>query len=173
MSRRVTSASNSRRVSLMVFPDGAAPACGGDATGCGARHPGPGRRLAADKLVAYADAAFWRRMATGAAAAVLLAGVAQRQSAGHSRLLLLDEPTNSLDVAQKVALDRLLREFCQRAQRAGMRARSESHPGRPIGFGCCMLPAGGAGRHAEVMALALLSQIYEVDFQLQWVGDQR
>ena len=25
----------------------------------------------------------------------------------------------------------------------------------------------------EVMAPALLSQIYEVDFQLQWIGDQR
>ncbi len=33
------------------------------------------------------------------------------------------------------------------------------------------LVAQGATR--EVMAPALLSQIYEVDFHLQWVGDQR
>lgn len=45
----------------------------------------------------------------------------------HSRLLLLDEPTNSLDVAQKVALDRLLREFCQSGRSALVCAHDLNH----------------------------------------------
>ena len=45
----------------------------------------------------------------------------------HSRLLLLDEPTNSPDVAQKVALDRLLREFCQSGRSALVCAHDLNH----------------------------------------------
>lgn len=44
-----------------------------------------------------------------------------------SQLLLLDEPTNSLDVAQKVALDRLLREFCQSGRSALVCAHDLNH----------------------------------------------
>ncbi|MBH2898309.1 vitamin B12 ABC transporter ATP-binding protein BtuD [Serratia ureilytica] len=93
----------------------------------------------------------------------------------HSRLLLLDEPTNSLDVAQKVALDRLLREFCQSGRSALVCAHDLNHTLQQADR-VWLLHAGrlvAQGVTREVMAPALLSQIYEVDFQLQWVGDQR
>lgn len=90
----------------------------------------------------------------------------------HSRLLLLDEPTNSTDVAQKVALDRLLREFCQSGRSALVCAHDLNHTlqqaDRVWLLHAGRLVAQGATR--EVMAPTLLSQIYEVDFHLQWVG---
>lgn len=93
----------------------------------------------------------------------------------YSQLLLLDEPTNSLDVAQKVALDRLLREFCQSGRSALVCAHDLNHTlqqaDRVWLLHAGRLVAQGATR--EVMVPVLLSQIYDVDFHLQAVGEQR
>jgi vitamin B12 transport system ATP-binding protein len=93
----------------------------------------------------------------------------------HSQLLLLDEPTNSLDVAQKVALDRLLREFCQSGCSALVCAHDLNHTlqqaDRVWLLHTGRLIAHGATK--EVMEPQLLSQIYDVDFHLQAVGEQR
>ncbi|CAI2497639.1 vitamin B12 ABC transporter ATP-binding protein BtuD [Serratia liquefaciens] len=92
-----------------------------------------------------------------------------------SQLLLLDEPTNSLDVAQKVALDRLLREFCQSGRSALVCAHDLNHTLQQADR-VWLLHAGRLvtqGTTREVMEPVLLSQIYDVDFHLQAVGDQR
>jgi len=93
----------------------------------------------------------------------------------HSKLLLLDEPTNSLDVAQKVALDRLLREFCQSGRSALVCAHDLNHTLQQADW-VWLLHAGrlaAQGATTEVMEPALLSSVYDVDFHLQAVGDQR
>ncbi|CAI0734894.1 vitamin B12 ABC transporter ATP-binding protein BtuD [Serratia ficaria] len=93
----------------------------------------------------------------------------------HSKLLLLDEPTNSLDVAQKVALDRLLREFCQSGRSALVCAHDLNHTLQQADR-VWLLHAGrlvAEGPTGEVMEPTLLSRIYDVDFHLQAVGDQR
>lgn len=83
----------------------------------------------------------------------------------------MSRPT-ALDVAQKVALDRLLREFCQSGRSALVCAHDLNHTlqqaDRVWLLHAGRLVAQGATR--EVMAPTLLSQIYEVDFHLQWVG---
>ncbi|WP_265556153.1 vitamin B12 ABC transporter ATP-binding protein BtuD [Serratia grimesii] len=93
----------------------------------------------------------------------------------RSQLLLLDEPTNSLDVAQKVALDRLLREFCQSGRSALVCAHDLNHTLQQADR-VWLLHAGrlvAQGATQEVMEPLLLSTIYDVDFHLQAVGDQR
>ncbi|CAI1116968.1 MULTISPECIES: vitamin B12 ABC transporter ATP-binding protein BtuD [Serratia] len=93
----------------------------------------------------------------------------------RSQLLLLDEPTNSLDVAQKVALDRLLREFCQSGRSALVCAHDLNHTLQQADR-VWLLHAGrlvAQGTTQEVMEPLLLSTIYDVDFHLQAVGDQR
>jgi vitamin B12 transport system ATP-binding protein len=93
----------------------------------------------------------------------------------RSQLLLLDEPTNSLDVAQKVALDRLLREFCQSGRSALVCAHDLNHTLQQADR-VWLLHAGrlvAQGITQEVMEPLLLSTIYDVDFHLQAVGDQR
>ena len=92
-----------------------------------------------------------------------------------SQLLLLDEPTNSLDVAQKVALDRLLREFCQSGRSALVCAHDLNHTLQQAGR-VWLLQAGrlvAEGDTHEVMEPGLLSKVYDVDFHLQAVGEQR
>jgi vitamin B12 transport system ATP-binding protein len=92
-----------------------------------------------------------------------------------SQLLLLDEPTNSLDVAQKVALDRLLREFCQSGRSALVCAHDLNHTLQQADR-VWLLQAGrlvAEGATHEVMEPGLLSRVYEVDFHLQALGEQR
>jgi vitamin B12 transport system ATP-binding protein len=92
-----------------------------------------------------------------------------------SQLLLLDEPTNSLDVAQKVALDRLLREFCQSGRSALVCAHDLNHTLQQADR-VWLLQAGrlvAEGGTHEVMEPGLLSKVYDVDFHLQAVGEQR
>ena len=92
-----------------------------------------------------------------------------------SKLLLLDEPTNSLDVAQKVALDRLLREFCQSGRSALVCAHDLNHTLQQADR-VWLLQSGrlvAEGGTHEVMEPGLLSKVYDVDFHLQAVGEQR
>ena len=92
----------------------------------------------------------------------------------QSQLLLLDEPTNSLDVAQKVALDRLLREFCQSGRSALVCAHDLNHTLQQADR-VWLLQAGrlvAEGVTHEVMEPGLLSRVFEVDFHLQAVGEQ-
>ncbi|KAG4065656.1 hypothetical protein HA402_006200 [Bradysia odoriphaga] len=92
-----------------------------------------------------------------------------------SQLLLLDEPTNSLDVAQKVALDRLLREFCQSGRSALVCAHDLNHTLQQADR-VWLLQSGrlvAEGGTHEVMEPGLLSKVYDVDFHLQAVGEQR
>ncbi|HGM5489134.1 TPA: vitamin B12 ABC transporter ATP-binding protein BtuD [Serratia fonticola] len=92
-----------------------------------------------------------------------------------SQLLLLDEPTNSLDVAQKVALDRLLHEFCQHGRSALVCAHDLNHTLQQADR-VWLLQAGqlvAAGKTHDVMEPGLLSNVYEVDFHLQALGEQR
>lgn len=93
----------------------------------------------------------------------------------HSQLLLLDEPTNSLDVAQKVALDRLLREFCQTGRCALVCAHDLNHTLQQADR-VWLLHAGQVikqGATRDIMQPEILSKIYDVDFHLHAVGDQR
>ncbi|TQI80348.1 vitamin B12 transport system ATP-binding protein [Serratia fonticola] len=93
----------------------------------------------------------------------------------QSQLLLLDEPTNSLDVAQKVALDRLLREFCQSGRSALVCAHDLNHTLQQADR-VWLLHAGrlvATGSTLEVMEPRLLSAVYDVDFHLQALGEQR
>lgn len=93
----------------------------------------------------------------------------------HSQLLLLDEPTNSLDVAQKVALDRLLREFCHSGRSALVCAHDLNHTMQQADR-VWLLHAGrlvAEGSPLEVMEPGLLSRVYGVDFHLQAPGEQR
>lgn len=93
----------------------------------------------------------------------------------HSQLLLLDEPTNSLDVAQKVALDRLLREFCHSGRSALVCAHDLNHTLQQADR-VWLLHAGrlvAQGNTREVMQPEVLSRIYDVEFHLQVLGDQR
>lgn len=91
----------------------------------------------------------------------------------QSQLLLLDEPTNSLDVAQKVALDRLLREFCQSGRSALVCAHDLNHTLQQADR-VWLLQAGrlvAEGNTLDVMEPGLLSEVYEVDFHLQAIGE--
>ncbi|OMQ27157.1 vitamin B12 ABC transporter ATP-binding protein BtuD [Serratia oryzae] len=93
----------------------------------------------------------------------------------RSQLLLLDEPTNSLDVAQKVALDRLLREFCHSGRSALICAHDLNHTLQQAEQ-VWLLHAGRLvmqGSTHEVMKPEVLSRIYDVEFHLQALGDQR
>lgn len=92
-----------------------------------------------------------------------------------SQLLLLDEPTNSLDVAQKVALDRLLQEFCHSGRSALICAHDLNHTLQQADS-VWLLHAGqlvAQGDTHHVMEPEVLSRIYEVDFHLQALGDRR
>lgn len=92
----------------------------------------------------------------------------------QSQLLLLDEPTNSLDIAQKVALDYLLREFCQSGRTALVCAHDLNHTLQQADQ-VWLLHRGGVlaqGSAREVMVPELLSDSYGIDFHLQELGEQ-
>ncbi|MFC0227110.1 vitamin B12 ABC transporter ATP-binding protein BtuD [Serratia aquatilis] len=93
----------------------------------------------------------------------------------QSQLLLLDEPTNSLDVAQKVALDHLLREFCHSGRSVLMCAHDLNHTLQQADQ-VWLLQAGrliAQGSTLDVMEPELLSRVYEVDFHLHSLGGQQ
>ncbi|KEY58441.1 vitamin B12 ABC transporter ATP-binding protein BtuD [Serratia sp. DD3] len=92
----------------------------------------------------------------------------------QSQLLLLDEPTNSLDIAQKMALDRLLGELCHSGRTALVCAHDLNHTLQQADQ-IWLLYQGrlvAQGRAQEVMVPALLSDVYGIDFHLQALGDQ-
>ncbi|WON78776.1 vitamin B12 ABC transporter ATP-binding protein BtuD [Serratia sp. UGAL515B_01] len=93
----------------------------------------------------------------------------------QSQLLLLDEPTNSLDVAQKAALDHLLREFCHSGRSVMICAHDLNHTLQQADE-VWLLQAGrliAKGSTLDVMVPELLSRVYEIDFHLQSSGSQR
>ncbi|MGK4438243.1 vitamin B12 ABC transporter ATP-binding protein BtuD [Yersinia proxima] len=85
-----------------------------------------------------------------------------------SKLLLLDEPYTGLDVAQKVALDSLLREFCSAGRSAIISAHDLNHTLQQADQ--VWLMAGGnvlaQGNTNKVMQANILSEVFEVDFQI-------
>lgn len=85
-----------------------------------------------------------------------------------SKLLLLDEPYTGLDVAQKVALDSLLREFCSAGRSAIISAHDLNHTLQQADQ--VWLMAGGnvlaQGSTDKVMRANILSEVFEVDFQI-------
>ncbi|EKN4690979.1 vitamin B12 ABC transporter ATP-binding protein BtuD [Yersinia ruckeri] len=92
----------------------------------------------------------------------------------HSRLLLLDEPANSLDVAQKVALDELLTEFCASGRSVIMSAHDLNHTLQQADR-VWLLAQGkmvAQGETAQVMRPEVLSPVFEVDVQIQSFNQQ-
>lgn len=93
----------------------------------------------------------------------------------QSQLLLLDEPSNSLDITQKVALDRLLSEFCQSGRSVLVCAHDLNHTLQQADQ-VWLLYAGrllAEGVPLDVLKPEILSQVYDVDFHLQTLGEQR
>ncbi|MFW5389270.1 vitamin B12 ABC transporter ATP-binding protein BtuD [Yersinia sp. 2542 StPb PI] len=85
-----------------------------------------------------------------------------------SKLLLLDEPYTGLDVAQKVALDSLLAEFCAAGRSAIISAHDLNHTLQQADQVWLMskgdvLAQGGA---KQVMEADILSDVFEVEFQI-------
>lgn len=91
-----------------------------------------------------------------------------------SKLLLLDEPYTGLDVAQKVALDSLLRKFCSTGRSAIISAHDLNHTLQQADQ--VWLMAGGKvltqGGTKQVMAANILSEVFEVDFQIHSFNQQ-
>lgn len=91
-----------------------------------------------------------------------------------SRLLLLDEPYSGLDVAQKVALDSLLSEFCLAGRSVVISAHDLNHTLQQADQ--VWLMSQGAvlaqGETRQVMQANRLSQVFEVDFQIHSVNRQ-
>lgn len=93
----------------------------------------------------------------------------------QGRLLLLDEPTNSLDIAQKVALDCLLKEFCQSGGTVLICAHDLNHTLQQADQ-VWLLNRGNVvaqGTPLEVMEPTLLASIYKVNFYLHHSDNQR
>ncbi|WP_246048949.1 vitamin B12 ABC transporter ATP-binding protein BtuD [Brenneria rubrifaciens] len=85
----------------------------------------------------------------------------------HARLLLLDEPANSLDVAQQVALDELLRQLCQAGITVILCAHDLNHSLHHADR-VWLIAAGqliAQGKTDDVMDPALLSPVFGVGFQ--------
>lgn len=93
----------------------------------------------------------------------------------HAHLLLLDEPMNSLDVAQQLALDRLITQFCASGNIAVISDHDLNHTLHHAHQ--VWLMAGGrvdiAGTREEVMQVSRLSPVFGVDFQIHRVGGQQ
>lgn len=91
-----------------------------------------------------------------------------------SKLLLLDEPYTGLDVAQKVALDSLLREFCAAGRSVIISAHDLNHTLQQADQ--VWLMAGGhvvaQGSTQQVMCADILSEVFEVDFQIHSFNQQ-
>ncbi|MEA9391086.1 vitamin B12 ABC transporter ATP-binding protein BtuD [Acerihabitans sp. TG2] len=92
----------------------------------------------------------------------------------RARLLLLDEPAASLDIAQRVALDRLLSELTALGLGVLVCAHDLNHSMQHAGEVWLMsggkLAAQGAAR--DVMCPALLSPVFGVGFTLLQAGDR-
>ncbi len=94
-----------------------------------------------------------------------------------SKLLLLDEPYSGLDVAQKVALDALLVEFCRSGRSVIISGHDLNHTLQQADE-VWLLAQGQVlvqGETQQVMRADVLSQVFEVDFQIhnfnkqQWI----
>jgi vitamin B12 transport system ATP-binding protein len=92
----------------------------------------------------------------------------------RARLLLLDEPAASLDIAQRVALDRLLSELTSQGLGVLVCAHDLNHSMQHAGD--VWLMSGGKltaqGAACDVMLPALLSPVFGVDFTLLQAGDR-
>lgn len=91
-----------------------------------------------------------------------------------SKLLLLDEPYTGLDVAQKVALDSLLHDFCSAGRSAIISDHDLNHTLQQadqvwLMAGGEVLAQGGA---RQVMEATILSDVFEVDFQIHSFNQQ-
>lgn len=85
-----------------------------------------------------------------------------------SQLLLLDEPENSLDVAQKLALNELIDEFCQSGRSVIISAHDLNQTLQQANQVWLMQHGSviACGSAEEVMQPAILSPVFEVGFQL-------
>ncbi|CFQ38538.1 vitamin B12 ABC transporter ATP-binding protein BtuD [Yersinia aleksiciae] len=91
-----------------------------------------------------------------------------------SKLLLLDEPYTGLDVAQKVALDALLHEFCATGRSAIISAHDLNHTLQQADQVWLMARGNvlAQGDTQQVMQTATLSEVFEVDFQIHSFNQQ-
>ncbi|CNH46646.1 vitamin B12-transporter ATPase [Yersinia aldovae] len=91
-----------------------------------------------------------------------------------SKLLLLDEPYTGLDVAQKVALDGLLSEFCRAGRSAIISAHDLNHTLQHASQVWLMSQGGvlAQGETQQVMQANRLSLVFEVDFQIHSFNQQ-
>src|SRR5476649_338953 len=92
----------------------------------------------------------------------------------HAHLLLLDEPLNSLDVAQQLALDSLITQFCASG---GIAVISDHDLNHTMHYADQVwLMADGrverAGTREEVMQVDLLAPIFGVNFQIHNMAGQ-
>ncbi len=92
----------------------------------------------------------------------------------ESKLLLLDEPYTGLDVAQKVALDGLLRDFCSAGRSAIISAHDLNHTLQQADQVWLMARGNilAQGKAKQVMEMNLLSEVFEVDFQIHSFNQQ-
>ncbi|CNI22942.1 vitamin B12-transporter ATPase [Yersinia massiliensis] len=91
-----------------------------------------------------------------------------------SQLLLLDEPYTGLDVAQKVALDKLLSEFCSTGRSAIISAHDLNHTLQQADQ-VWLMAQGKVLAHGDtqfVMQAETLSSVFEVDFQIHSFNQQ-
>ncbi|QAX81118.1 vitamin B12 ABC transporter ATP-binding protein BtuD [Yersinia hibernica] len=91
-----------------------------------------------------------------------------------SQLLLLDEPYTGLDVAQKVALDSLLREFCLAGRSVIISAHDLNHTLQQADQVWLMARGNvlAQGVTQQVMQTDILSEVFEVDFQIHSFNQQ-
>ncbi|CNI29003.1 vitamin B12 ABC transporter ATP-binding protein BtuD [Yersinia pekkanenii] len=91
-----------------------------------------------------------------------------------SKLLLLDEPYTGLDVAQKVALDGLLREFCSAERSAIISTHDLNHTLQQADQVWLMARGNmlAQGSTKQVMEANILSEVFEVDFQVHSFNHQ-
>lgn len=93
----------------------------------------------------------------------------------HAHLLLLDEPMNSLDVAQQLALDSLINQFCASGGIAVISDHDLNHTLHQA-HQVWLMTAGQvetAGTREEVMQVDLLAPVFGVDFQMHNVAGQQ
>lgn len=92
-----------------------------------------------------------------------------------SKLLLLDEPYSGLDVAQKVALDALLLEFCRSGRTVILSGHDLNHTLQQADQ-VWLLAQGqviAQGETPQVMQEKILSQVFEVNFQIHSFNHQQ
>lgn len=93
----------------------------------------------------------------------------------QSELLLLDEPMNSLDVAQQQALDGLISQYCASGRIAIISDHDLNHTLHQANS-VWLMQAGqvvAAGECASIMEPEQLSSIFNVNFQMHNVENQR